>query len=327
MRSKARMRFLVPAALTAELRMFERMPPEKYPVAYVDGIYIWGLQTYHELKARGVPVELGAQFKPDAINIGHAKWLNAIRYRYGSFVVGIQADCARNYTGDAVTVVQNQSQLIPGRPRHWIPHWSQPGLENGRNRAREAGPPRLVGYGGRTEGNEAAIGEIRRITSELGLDFEVAGERDWHDLGRFDVLLGIRTLDRNEHANKPPTKLLNACIAGIPFIGGWDSAYTQVATPGRDYLRVGSTDELSAALASLKQDRELRRSLIENGTKIAEKYSRSAIAKHWEEMMMGLIPKAHAEWCLNPGRQMATYAKTKMHEWLTRRIAKARVAR
>jgi glycosyltransferase involved in cell wall biosynthesis len=116
---------------------------------------------------------------------------------------------------------------------------------------------------------------------ECGWEPRLPGLDHGADLSQVDALVGIRSLDTRTHDRKPASKLVNAWLAGIPFIGGYDSAFAQVGTPGEDYLRVGNLEELKDALIRLREDAELYARLVQAGRQRATAHDRAAVTTAW----------------------------------------------
>ena len=119
------------------------------------------------------------------------------------------------------------------------------------------------------------------MIDRIGMSFRILGPDDWNDLSAVDVLIGIRSFSRATYDDKPATKLYNAWHATIPFVGGWDSAFSFTGTPGRDYIRVENIDELEAELKKIRGNPDYYRRLVENGNVASKQYTREAICDKW----------------------------------------------
>jgi hypothetical protein len=102
------------------------------------------------------------------------------------------------------------------------------------------------------------------------------------------------------HNTKPPSKLINAWHANIPFIGGFDSAYTQVGTPGINYLRAKTPEEILKAVLLLKNNPLLYEELVQKGKQKAIHYTNEKIAKIWEEVLLGPVYQRYEKWLTQP---------------------------
>ena len=125
------------------------------------------------------------------------------------------------------------------------------------------------------------------------MKFSVRHPKQWHDYSDIDIAVGIRNMSRKRFDQKPPTKLFNAWLAGVVFIGGMDSAYTQVGGPEKNYLLVENENALDRQLSRLQQEPTLGSSLIMAGRQTARTVgSRASTLQAWVELIeQRVIPK------------------------------------
>jgi len=258
----------------------------------------------HELPERGLVIALNGCLPDD--------------FRPGPelFVVGVVADFLP-HPGAHIQVVQNRAlanRLAEGR---FMPHWPQPGLI-----------PRDPARGDRFEtvsffGDPSNLApELRgadfadRLRRELGLEFTVCGADRWHDYSATDCAIAIRDFRGGTHLIKPATKLYNAWLAGVPFIGGTDSAFRSEREGADDYLECRSVDGLMAHLRRLKEDAGLRAEMRAAAAKRREGFTREAIVGRWRDLLSRDAPAAAAKWFARPialrnlemARRRAAYA-------------------
>jgi hypothetical protein len=139
----------------------------------------------------------------------------------------------------------------------------------------------------------------KEFTVELekrGLTFNMLGPGNWSDLSQIDVLVGIRSFGRRRYNHKPPTKLYNAWHAGIPFVGGFDSAYIQVGEVGVNFLRVSTPREFLQAVDKLTGDRLFYDQMVHAGRKEAKLYTRERIALNWIEFLEEIVIPRYRVW-------------------------------
>lgn len=261
------------------------------PDVFTRGDLEWCLQTYLMLK--GVRnVSCSTALDADAVNIVHAAQLRQMVGRREHFLVCVQADY-RSCPWAHYTIVQNQRQLGPNRSL--VPLWPQPGLigrDPGRNGVKHvayAGQP----YNGNLAGD---VDQWRRLFEPAGLEFSVLQSGHCHDLHDVDVLLAIRSFDHRTYDGKPPSKLANAWMAGIPLIGGHDSAFRQVGVPGEDYLLADSPAEVMKAVQRLRDDPELYQSIVNRGRAKAGQFTRDKIVHEWCQILDGPVVQRLADW-------------------------------
>lgn len=263
---------------------------------FASGEMSWCLQTYINLAQRGVvPVTCSTGLRADAINLVHSDRLLELRGNASLFVVCVRADYPSRRWAH-FHLVQNKAQVT--RRSAYIPHWVQPGLRK-RDPARDG--VRRVAYAGKASGNLAAdIGTWKNLFAPHGIEFVTLPADRWHDLSTTDVLVGIRSFDAKTYDSKPPSKLLNAWHAGVPFIGGNDSAFRQLGCPGDDYLIATNPRAVVEAVLRLRSDPDLYTRLVQNGRRNAQLYTKDMISEVWERVLTEDVLLRFRAWQRSP---------------------------
>lgn len=264
------------------------------------GAIAWCYLTFSRLTAAGMPdLALSNRLDRAAINVVHSEHLTQIDDTAGAFIVSAQADHARR-PGAQFHVVQNRNQ-VKGNTA-WIHHWPQPGLIG---RSAPINQVRRVAYVGQTyNGNLALdVATWQERCRALDIEFAAPPSGAWFDLSGYDACVAIRSFDRQPYDNKPASKLINAWLAGVPLIGGYDSAYTQIGTPGEDFLLAESMDQVMNGLAKLDSDPAFRSALVSKGHARAAQFSNAAIAQLWRETLEGPIQQRFARWKSRPATE------------------------
>ena len=279
-----------------ELAAYKTVDPEDAGV-FTRGDLNWCLRTYLILSKRGhLPVSCSNRLQEGVINLIHSDQLLRLHGTSQNFLVCVRADFPGRRWAQ-YHIVQNKNQLATNTA--YVPHWLQPGLLM-RDPARK-GVQRIAYAGQAWNGNLAASEEKwRRLFASHGFEFAVLPANAWHDLRAVDVLIGLRSFDKNPHNAKPPSKLFSAWQAGVPFIGGWDSAYWQVGTPGDDYLIATTPEQTVAAVLQLQADTELYARLVRNGRKKMEHYTPDCVAEQWEYILTGPVTARYQQWLGRP---------------------------
>ena len=256
----------------------------------------WIFQTWAFLQRSGVATDLVHEIPDEGIFISLTGCLPP-NFRAPSrlFVAGIVAD-GLPHPGAHVHIVQNaqHARRLPGAV--YMPLWPQPNLLP-RDPERGDAFERVVFFG--DEGNLAPElrdprwrEELRRAT---GAELEIRDAARWHDYRAVDAVIAIRDFRGARQIHKPATKLYNAWLAGVPFVGGTDSAYASDGHPGTDYLVARSPDEALAVLESISNDPSLRRHLVAEGARTARAFSVEAITALWRNLLqVDLPPRAAA---------------------------------
>ena len=264
-----------------------------------NGDLAWTVQTWCRLRDQGVGgIELATEPAPGRINLAKSKTWSRRGAQQGTFQVSIQADYPRILW--AQFHIQQNADLLC-EDGGLIHHWPQAGII-ARDPSR-TGVER-VGFLGNFSGNLA--GSAQQWQARLdhdGVKF-VAREADrWHDFSDIDVAIGLRSFGNRRHSHKPPSKLFNAWIAGVPMIGGAESAFSQVGTPGVDYLVAHTLEEAVVQIARLRNDRALYTDIVEAGHEKAQLYSFARIGSQWIDLLEGPIAARYREWATYPGKE------------------------
>ncbi len=135
-----------------------------------------------------------------------------------------------------------------------------------------------------------------RLLHETGVRLEIRASGRWHDFSDVDVALAVRSFTPARHLHKPATKLYNAWLAGLPMIGGRDSAFATEAINGVDYLIARTPDELISLVRQLKSQPAFCRTLVEAGTERAKAHSRETMRQHWRELCEEVLPQRYSRW-------------------------------
>lgn len=257
----------------------------------------WCLQAYLILKKRNnLSVICTNRLMNNAVNIIHASQLLEVKGNPSQFIVCIQADFQHTLWAH-YHIVQNKANNYSNSS--CVPLWLQPGLIK-RDASRQG--VKRVAYAGQIyNGNLAGSEEMwTKLFKQHDIEFTTLPSGACNDLREIDVLIGIRSFDANPYDKKPPSKLINAWHANIPFIGGYDSAYKQVGEVGKDYLIAKSPQETLAAVLKLRDDPQLYNKLVTNGAKKAPLYTEETIAKSWEDILSGPVLNRYNQWLSRP---------------------------
>jgi Glycosyl transferases group 1 len=273
-----------------------------------DGEYAWTLQTYLRLKADGFPCELTGTMPREGIVLAHYNSL-AFNCKPGPklLIVYLKADKPlRPYA--QLHVVQNTYETKTLKNSYYMPHWTQPGLiprDSARGDRFET-----VGFFG-TGGNlapELLNPSWREQLKELGLQWCFKNRPQWNDFSNVDAVVAVRSFDsknqgiwaKDQGAWKPPQKLYNAWLAGVPAIFGNEPAFRDQRRSELDYIEVNSLDETISALKRLQNDKELRQAMAENGRiRVAENHP-SKLVKLWRDFLLDVAVPAYDRWSNSP---------------------------
>lgn len=260
----------------------------------------WGVQTYLQLRHRGLDVALVADYVPGAICVTTYEQLQISDRPYDSFVVACRHDRGRPEICE-MRIVQNRTNVVDGTD-HYLPHWPQPGIQP-RDPARGT-TVRNVVYHGRTPNLAPPFRSehFRASLAAMGMTLQT-GEVDdarklanWTDHREADVVLAVRNIAPGHLAVKPPSKLFNAWIAGCPALLGPEPAYRHERRSELDYIEVAGADDALDALRRLQQDPELYTAMVENGFARAAEITPDRIARQWRDLLAGPVARRYEEW-------------------------------
>jgi hypothetical protein len=275
---------------------------------------IWTLQTYLYLKEFGFPCKLVTTMPDEGIVLTHRDFLDAsFQPNRKLLLVCLRADVDRHPYAQ-LHIVQNPYQKINKSPisvweSYFIPHWPQASLI-----------PRDPQRGDTFEnvtfiGNEINLVPEFRDSSwyeqldSLGLKFhKKLSHNEWHDHSNIDVILAIRSFGRENYwRGKPASKLYNAWHAGIPAILSFETAFRAERKSDLDYLEATSLAEVIAALKRLKNDRQLRQAIIENGKIRAKETQPEIMVAKWQNFITDIAVPAYKNWSTMPRWQQELF--------------------
>jgi hypothetical protein len=241
------------------------------------GLHFYTWPTYQKLRDHtDWDIRFTSEYIHEAINItDYWSMLRLGVYPHKFFTVATRSDWPAKPFAN-LEIVHNRVQVSSRAT--WIPHWTQQGLIP-RDQTRQG--PLNVGYCGDIKNLQISVDTFVQDLERMGCKLLLKGSDQWHDMHDIDISIAVRSLDHKLHNHKPCLKLRNAWRAGVPFIGGWDSAYTHVGEPGVDYLRVGSYDDLLGSINLLIQDSQLRTSLVSAGREKAHVWSDKHLLERW----------------------------------------------
>jgi hypothetical protein len=227
--------------------------------------------------------------------------------RANLFLVCVKPD-RREHTWAHSYIVQNSRDAIfstaKGRNRTSVlPMWPQPGLIQ-RDPAREVTCRNIV-YAGR-DGNlapELRSSEWAARLAAAGFEWSPRPFERWHDASDADVIVGVRSFAKHhirdpvfDVDSKPPSKLINAWLAGVPAVLGVESAFRGVREHDLDYLEVTTQDELMAALERLRADPALYRAMVDHGRRRAAAFTQEALIAAWIRTLSVDVGERHNAW-------------------------------
>ena len=259
-------------------------------------VQAWIFQTWAEL-GTSVDTALVTELPTSGAIITLSNLLpEGFRASSSQFVVAVVADFLP-HPGAHLQIVQNaaHAQRLPGAL--FMPHWPQPNLiARSESRGRKFERAAFFGDPSNLLPELADPDFASRLQNETGVRLEMRGADRWHDYSDVDLVLAIRDFSPARHLHKPATKLYNAWLAGVPLIGGGDSAYAAEARAGSDYLAVHSAEECIRLIKQLRDNPALRDSIMKSGQKKSASRSRDAVRKMWGDFWLMELPRRIQQW-------------------------------
>jgi hypothetical protein len=288
---------------------------EPWP-GFANGLYAWTVQTYLRLRAAGVPCQLVDTLPEAGIVLIHRNGFRhhpqGIVCRRDRLVVCFQGDLPPHPSAQ-VHLVQNPAAANPKWGCYFVPHWPQPGLIP-RDPQRGDRLEHLAFMGHRHNlAPEFQTLDWRQMCEDLDLTWQVQASQhrwdqpqtpgvNWHDYRTVDAIVAVRSFDPKDYRrtqgfrHKPPTKLYNAWLAGVPAILGVESSYRQVGQPGQDYIEVNSLEEVRAALVRLRTDGLWRQSLVDRAQHRAQTLTSTTLTETWQRLIHDTLVPCYDQW-------------------------------
>ena len=272
------------------------------------GPFSWTLQTYLQLLAHGFPVSLTRDPPEEGIVIAHRDFLpDSLVPAPRQFVVCILADRGEPGFGGRhpwaqFHVVQNPADPLIREPhQYWpagyMPYWPQPGMiPRDPKRGAHFSAAAFIGYE-HNLATELREPEWAAQLAALGLQWTVPHRSQWHNYSAIDVIVAARSFGGGlDYCGKPPSKLHNAWLAGVPAVLGRESAFQSVRCSPLDYIEVDSATEAIAAVRMLSETPGLRKAMIANGLARARALHPAALSARWKGLITEILAPAHARW-------------------------------
>jgi hypothetical protein len=162
-----------------------------------------------------------------------------------------------------------------------------------------------------------------------GIQFIPKGPGEWHDYSDIDAVLAVRGFyDQSLFNRKPPSKLVNAWIAGVPFIGGPESAYLSAGRENHNWICAESTASAVNWLYRLKNNKLLYDHLVHNGRRSAACYNRHMIVKKWLYLLDNCMRhfESHRIYQAEQAKRRAAFVLKRMPYYLRTVLGKTRRA-
>jgi hypothetical protein len=271
------------------------------------GSYTWTLETYLYLKGKGFPCQIIGTLPKEGIVLSHYDCLEFDSKPSPRLLIVCCKAERKRHPYAQIHIVQNPYDPMiiesdPLWPAYYIPGWPQPGLIS-RNPERGEKFENIACFGYELA-PELKESSWQKKLETLGFHTYISDVdkcNSWNDYSFVDVTVNVRSFNETSFNEKPSHKLYNAWLAGVPAILGRESAFRAERESDLDYIEVNSQEEIIEALKLLRDNKELRRKMVENG-KIRIQKVIPTIVKEWEDFLINVaIPAYRNYWSKKSG--------------------------
>jgi hypothetical protein len=261
-----------------------------------DGRHCWSTLTYLNLKKYGFKCDLRDEPEIDAVNIAHGRYWRELPIERNCFRVSCDADWPilkwANYT-----ILQNPVDANR-RSTCWLPLWPQSGLierKSPENILDSGNIGNRVGYFGRVD-NALLFRKFADLCQQHGLEFIAKGPDVWNDFSDVDFAISLRFLSSRRIRKKPASKLVNAWLAGVPFIAMSEPAFVAIGDAMSDWIECKTAEDVITSVIRLREDTNLYNALVRNGREKSRNFTEAATAQKWISVLQGPIVDCYDKW-------------------------------
>lgn len=268
-----------------------------------NGVCVWTVQTYCNLKKIGFPCHLTNVFPNKGIVLAHRDALENGGFKVESeaMLICIKAE-REGHPAAQLHVVQNPRDRN-FRNSYFMPHWTQPQLV-GRDSSR-GDRFKTIAYFGRPENLAPELQDPawQQKLQDMGLEWRIYENREeWTDYSQIDAVISARSFDRRKLSQtncffyKPATKLYNSWLAQVPAVLGCESAFQGERRSKLDYFEASSVQSAIAALQNLRDNPALRQAMQENARSRAAEILPQQTTLRWRNFLQQVAIPAYQRW-------------------------------
>ncbi len=291
---------------------FEEWNPDDNPKMYSSGVGHNILELASRLSVRGHTITLGHKPSSDSSTVIFFKkhfllrrdvTLKILRIAARHPVVLIRSDLQVDSSlvfNPYLEVMPNHS-LVQKKNQIFVPPFPQRGLIrrekwNGnriKNLEIKCNPENIP------DNLELLVSEINALDCAITLNVDSpksadGSDNNWNDFSDVDLSLIMRPVGQNTESNvrKPPTRLINAWVAGtIPVVDPLP-AYTELIRDGIDGFIVDSPKQVVAVVKRLVENPDYCEEVFENCRRRGEEYQVDEIIEIWEQSISNIAKEA-----------------------------------
>jgi len=277
--------------------------PDKNPHQYSSGIGHNVLELAYRLRANGHAISLGEDipnnshvvifFKKHFLlqrNLSLKILRIAIKNRVILIRSDLQVDVPLIFNPD-LEVMPNRS-IVKKKNQRFVPPFPQRGLirrekwnsNRIKNLEIKCNPENIP------DNLEILVSEINALDCTITINIDSpksadGSDNNWNDFSEVDLSLIMRPVGQNTESNvrKPPTRLINAWVAGtIPVVDPLP-AYTELIRDGIDGFIVDNPKQVVAVVKRLVENPGYCEEVFENCRRRGEEYQVDEIVEVWEQ--------------------------------------------
>jgi hypothetical protein len=282
-----------------------------------DGPYSWTIQTYMYLRRAGLGCELLNEIPRSGIVISHSDFWPPDAYpKREQFFVEIKPDRGKKLRSPQFIICQSQYDPIFDGPTSKmdraavIGYWPQPGLIR-RTNAYDR-PIRTAAFIGNREN---FLNQKDLLASELAkrnITFRFPPRAQWNDYSAIDLVIAVRDPSsflpsakvHKRVERKPPNKLINAWLAGVPAILSPEPSYLFLKKSRLDFLEASNVNEVFRAVDELISSPELYQKMVENAEVRAADYGIDSVVWQWKNLVEERLDPLYREWRAKPATRL-----------------------
>jgi len=261
----------------------------------------WILTTYLQLKRSGFSCELIDYVPEGGILIADRDTLSN-KYPYLGKTMLICAQGDREFHPSAyLHIVHNPVRFQDQQNKLWnpyyIPHWPQIGLIP-RSKERGSTVKNIAFMGSRSNlAHEFNSDQWIKVIEELDCQwYPIFDQSKWNDYSSIDIIIAVRSFDKQTHTHKPASKLVNCWNAGVVGILAPESAFVAIKKSELDFLSVNSLSEIIEAVKQLKSNSEIYLSMVQNGKERGQEFSEAKVTQHWINFFNNYVTPEYENW-------------------------------
>jgi len=284
---------------------FDSWTPDVSPRKYSSGIGHNMLELASRLRTKGHSITLGKVVPTDSEVVLFFKkhfllrkdlTLEILRIAIRHPVILIRSDLHLDspliFSPD-LEVMPNRS-ILKGRNQVFVPPFPQRGLIcrdkwNGnriKNLEIKCNPENIPDY------LRLLVEEVNSLYPTITVNVDSpksadGSDNNWNDFSNVDLSLIIRLVGQNSESNarKPPTRLINAWVAGtIPVVDPLP-AYTELISDGIDGFIVDNPKQVAAVVKKLVENPDYCEEVFDNCRRRGEDYDVTEIVENWEQLV------------------------------------------